>query len=165
MPMIDWIYKGLRWVLGAVFIYAGSLKLMAPGPFAVLIEAYGILPGSLLMPTAIGLPVLEVAAGLGLLLDLRGSLSTIAVLLGLFIAIVSYGIWMGLDTDCGCFGPLDPESEAFHGLRATLVRDLVMLGGVIFLFFWRRCRDIEPVGILFLKNTVRRKRRKQNAYI
>ena len=41
----------------------------------------------------------------------------------LFMAILGYGISMGLDVDCGCFGPEDPESKAFHGLRAALYRD------------------------------------------
>jgi hypothetical protein len=41
--------------LGAVFIDAGSIKLLAPKTFAVLIEAYGIVPESLLLPVSITL--------------------------------------------------------------------------------------------------------------
>ena len=133
--------------MGGVFIYAGCIKLMKPEIFSVLIDAFGIVPESLLMPAAIFLPLLEVAAGIGLLFDLEGSLSMIAGLLVLFILILSYGIWMGLDVDCGCFGPEDPESEAFHGLRASLYRDLVMLAGAAFAFGWRWYRKIEPLKI------------------
>ena len=64
--MSGWIYKLTRWILGGVFIYAGSTKLMEPRVFTVLIEAYGFVPESLLMPVAIGLPFLEVIAGFGL---------------------------------------------------------------------------------------------------
>jgi len=110
---------------------------MEPKTFAVLIEAYGIVPEGLLMPVAVVLPALEVAAGVGLLFDIEGSLSMIAALLMLFIAILSYGIWMGLDVDCGCFGPEDPEAKAFHGLRQSLHRDLVMLAGIAFVYGWR----------------------------
>jgi uncharacterized membrane protein YphA (DoxX/SURF4 family) len=131
MSTSDWLYKSGRWVLGAVFIYAGSIKLLEPKTFAVLIDAYGIVPEGLLMPVSILLPALEVAAGIGLLFDIEGSLSVIAALLCLFIAILGYGIWMGLDVDCGCFGPQDPEAKAFHGLRQSLYRDLVMLAGIV----------------------------------
>ncbi len=145
--MVDWMYKLCRWGLGGIFIYAGSAKLLEPQTFAVLIEAYGLIPESLLMPVSIGLPALEVAAGIGLLFDIEGSLAAVTGLLGLFIAILSYGIWMGLDVDCGCFGPEDPEAAAFHGLRSSLYRDLVMLAGTFFMYGWRRYRVIEPVRI------------------
>jgi hypothetical protein len=56
----------------------------------------------------------------------------------LFIAVLAYGLWMGLDVDCGCFGPEDPEAEAFHALRLSFYRDLLMLTGVGFMYGWRR---------------------------
>jgi hypothetical protein len=107
---------------GAIFIYAGVIKLLEPASFAVLLDAYGIIPDPLILPVATVLPALEVAAGAGLLFDLRGSLSFITGLLVLFSVITSYGIWMGLDVECGCFGPQDPEADAFHGLKTTLLR-------------------------------------------
>ena len=136
------LYQLCRLALGGIFIYAGCSKLLEPEPFAVLIDAFGIIPEGLLMPVAIGLPAIEVAAGFGLLFDVRGSLGTIAGLLVLFMVLVGYGILMGLDIDCGCFGPEDPEAEAFHGLRAALVRDLIMMMGVFFLYGYRRYRNL-----------------------
>jgi len=162
--MFGWIYKLTRWILGGVFIYAGSTKLMEPRTFTVLIEAYGIVPESLLMPVAIGLPFLEMIAGFGLLFDIRGSLALITGLLVLFMVVLGYGIWMGLDVDCGCFGPEDPEAEAFHGLRLSLFRDLVMMGGVIFIYGWRRYRAIQPAGVMVMVNQLFSKRRKEDAY-
>jgi uncharacterized membrane protein len=132
------MYRLLRWFLGGLFIYSGATKLLAPQLFAVLIDAYGIVPEGLLMPVALILPALEVLAGVGLLVDIHGSLAVITGLLLLFVAILGYGIWMGLDVDCGCFGPGDPEAEAFHGLRPALYRDMVMLTAVVFLYGWRR---------------------------
>ncbi len=166
MKTIDRLYTLCRWTLGILFIYAGATKLLEPVVFAVLVEAYGIVPEVLLMPVAIVLPLLEVIAGIGLLLDVRGSLAVIAGLLLLFMAILVYGIWMGLDVDCGCFGPEDPEAEAFHGLRLALFRDLAMMAGVIFIYAWRRYRAIEPVAV---RNSVAQatqllsKRRKEDA--
>ncbi len=63
MKTMDWLYRLCRWTLGVIFIYAGGTKLLEPEIFAVLIEAYGIVPEGLLMPVAIGLPLLEVIAG------------------------------------------------------------------------------------------------------
>jgi len=110
----------------------------------VLIDAYGIFPEDLLMPVAVILPTLEVLAGVGLLFDIRGSLAVIAGLLVLFIAILGYGIRMGLDVDCGCFGPEEPEAKAFHGLRLALYRDMAILAAVAFLYGWRRYWHVQP---------------------
>ena len=152
MKLIDLTYKLSRWGLGGIFIYAGSIKLLEPKAFAVLLDAFGVIPEGLLMPVAVALPALEVIAGIGLLFDINGSLGVIAGLLVLFIAILGYGIWMGLDVDCGCFGPEDPEAGAFHGLRPSLYRDVVMLAGVAFLYGWRRYRAIKPLEISRLIN-------------
>ncbi len=138
MKTIDWLYRLCRWTLGGIFIYAGGTKLLEPEIFAVLIDSYGIVPEVLLIPVAIGLPLLEVIAGIGLLFDIRGSLALITGLLVLFMVVLGYGIWMGLDVDCGCFGPEDLEAEAFHGLILSLFRDMVMMVGVFFIFGWRR---------------------------
>ena len=165
MRFFDWIYKLLRWGLGGIFIYAGSVKLLEPKTFAALIEAYGMVPESMSMTIAMVLPAIELAAGIGLLFDIEGSLSVIAGLVGLFIAILSYGVWMGLDVDCGCFGQEDPEAETFHGLKASLYHDLVMLGGIVFIYVWRRYRVVKPIKITLLKNKLFRKRRTENVYV
>jgi hypothetical protein len=165
MKTMELLYRLCRWTLGGIYIYAGGAKLLEPEIFAVLIDAYGIVPEGLLMPVAIGLPFLEVIAGFGLLFDIRGSLALITVLLVLFMMVLGYGIWMGLDVDCGCFGPEDPEAEAFHGLRLSLFRDLVMMAGVIFIYAWRRYRAIRPAGVMVIVNQLFSKRRKDDAYI
>jgi uncharacterized membrane protein YphA (DoxX/SURF4 family) len=164
LKTMDWTYKIVRWVLGAIFIYAGGTKLLEPEIFAVLIQAYGIVPEGLLMPVAIGLPLLEVIAGIGLLFDIRGSLAWIAALLVLFVMVLGYGIWMGLDVDCGCFGPEDPEAKAFHSLRLSLLRDLIMMTVVFFIYGWRRFRSIRPAGIMDIFNQLLSKRRREDAY-
>ena len=165
MNALDWLYKLARWGLGIIFIYAGSVKLVEPRTFAVLIEAYGILPQDLLMPAAVVLPALEVAGGIGLLCEIEGSLAGITGLLVLFIIILGYGIRMGLDVDCGCFGPDDPEAKAFHGLRDSLYRDLAMLAGILFMYGWRRYRAIQTVKITSIFRKLDKRRRKEDAYI
>lgn len=142
------IYHLVRIALSAIFLWSGISKLMAPKEFALIIDAYGLMPEVWILPLAIILPLLEMVFGLGLLLDIRGSLAGITGLLMLFVAILSYGIWLGLDIDCGCFGPQDPESEAFHSLRPALYRDFVMIVGVLYLYFWRYYRSIMPARMM-----------------
>jgi uncharacterized membrane protein YphA (DoxX/SURF4 family) len=133
-----WAYLVLRWALGLIFLSAGATKLFAPEMFAVVIDAYGLLPETLVLPAAIALPLLEVVAAIGLLLDVRGSLGAITALLVMFMVILGYGLWLGLDVDCGCFGPEDPETAAYAGLRPAFYRDMVMLLGIAYLYAWRR---------------------------
>jgi uncharacterized membrane protein YphA (DoxX/SURF4 family) len=132
-------YRLVRYVIAIIFLGSGLTKLFDPGGFAVIIEAYGLIPETWIIPVAYVLPLLEMMAGVGLLLDLTGSLSLLAGLLLLFMAILGFGIVLGLDVDCGCFGPEDPEANAFHGLRTALYRDLFILAGIAYLF-WRRYR-------------------------
>ena len=165
MGLSCWFYRLSRWVLGGIFIFAGTVKLMTPEGFALLIDAYGIVPEVLLLPLAIGLPTLEVVAGIGLILDIKGSLAAITGLLVMFVFILCYGIWMGLDVDCGCFGPDDPEAEAFHGLRATLYRDLIMLAGVFSIYIWRRYNAFKPKNMFTLIQKGRERRREEDAYV
>jgi uncharacterized membrane protein YphA (DoxX/SURF4 family) len=137
-------YRGMRYFLSAVFLWSGIAKLLDPVSFAVLIDAYGLIPKHWVMPAAILLSSLEVIVGAGLIFDVLGSLAIIAGMMILFIAILSYGIHMGLDIDCGCFGPQDPESKAFHGLRKSLYRDFVLMAGVLYLYVWRYYRSVRP---------------------
>jgi|GEM_PF-286830 len=163
--LLNWLYNLLRWGIGGIFIYAGTMKLVQPKFFAVLIDAYGIVPETLLLPLAVILSFSEMLAGMGLVFDIRGSLSVITALLGLFITILGYGIWMGLDVDCGCFGPEDTEAQAFHGLRLSFYRNMLMLAGIAFIYGWRNFRWIRPIKInMFIKQWKKRKTT-EDAYV
>ncbi len=146
--LADWLYHTARWCLAGLFIASGMTKLMDPVRFAVLIDAYGIVPEMMVMPVAVILPVVEVVAALCLLSNIRGSLAVITLQMVLFMAVLGYGIWLGLDVDCGCFGPGDPEAEAFHGLREALYRDVAITAVVLSLYFWRYRRAERPVRLL-----------------
>jgi uncharacterized membrane protein len=162
MPNLHLLYGLCRWTLGSIFLYAGSTKLLDPESFAVLIGAYGILPEALWMPAALTLSLMEVFGGVGLIRDIRGSLTVVTGLLVLFIAILGYGIFMGLDVDCGCFGPDDPEAKAFHGLRSSLYRDVLMLAGAAFMYGWRKVRGVQPKTIKGICHEYIKQRRSKN---
>jgi len=148
------IYHLIRVLLSVIFLWSGISKLMDPTEFAVIIDAYGLIADAWILPLATILPLLEMIFGLGLLLEIRGSLTVITGLLMLFLAILSYGIWLGLDVDCGCFGPQDPESKAYHSLRPALYRDFVMIAGVVYLYVWRYYRSIKPIRLMSFVNSL-----------
>jgi hypothetical protein len=101
---------------------------------------------------------LEVVAGFGLLLDLRGSLAVLGGLVGLFLLVLGYAMALGLDVDCGCFGPEDPEGAAFGSIRPAFVRDLWMAAGVAYLYLWRWIRGRSPRSIRpFFRTVLKRK--------
>lgn len=149
MKAFNLIYILTRCIIGVIFIYAGITKLAEPEIFATLIGSYGILPEALLLSTALGLSLMEITAGTGLLFDIKGSLAAITTLLLLFIIVLGYGILIGLDIDCGCFGPADPEAKAYHGLRTTLYRDIIILAAIIYLYRWRSINTIKPLSLRF----------------
>ena len=141
------MYRLGRWILGIIFLYSGGAKLIDPQSFAVIIEAFGLVPEVLISPIALGIPVLEILVAFGLLFDFRGSLAVTSALMVLFMAILAYAIHMGLDIDCGCFGPDDPEARAFHGLRLALCRDGVIMMGIIYLYTWRWKNSVKPIQV------------------
>jgi hypothetical protein len=134
--VLAWVERCLRWGLAALFVASGLLKFQDPARFASVIAGFGLLPEAMIWPAAIGLPVLETVAGVGLFFSLRGSLALLSSLLVLFIVVLVYGIRLGLDIDCGCFGPEDPEQE-YKGLKAALARDAVMMAAALFLWWYR----------------------------
>jgi uncharacterized membrane protein YphA (DoxX/SURF4 family) len=132
----------VRLILAAVFIYAGVTKLADPAAFAVVIAGYGLMPKVLAPLAALGLPALEVLAGIGLVFDVRGSLLAIGGMTVLFLTVLAYGMILGLDVDCGCYGQGDPEAEAYSGLREAFVRDVFLLLGVAYAYVWRVRRKL-----------------------
>lgn len=129
------IERACRWLVAIVFIYAGVPKLFNLNSFAEVIGAYGLLPEQLLYPAAFVIALAEVVCGVGLILKNRFSIHVITLLLLLFVAVLSYGLALGLDVDCGCFGPGDPEKEVFSNLKTALVRDLLLIIPLGFIYY------------------------------
>jgi uncharacterized membrane protein YphA (DoxX/SURF4 family) len=135
-----WADRIGRWILSLIFLGAGLPKLFDVRGFAEIIDAYALLPDLFVLPTAVVLPVVEILLAVGLLFNDQKSKIGVAVLLLAFIVLLSFSIGQGLDIDCGCFGPEDPEHTAFHGLRTALVRDIVMFVPLLYSFWYHRYR-------------------------
>ena len=110
-----------------MFLVAGLPKMLHPYLFAASIEAYGILPDYLILPAAIALPIIEVILAVALFCNRKEGLWGAIILLFIFILVLYYAVYMGLDIDCGCFGPEDPEAHAFSNIRVAIVRDLLFI--------------------------------------
>lgn len=124
----------IRLIIGLLFIVSGVMKFQDPAAFTVVIGAFGIVPAHLISPLSLVLPVFEILAGAGLIIDAPFALHGLSLLLLMFMAILLYGMHLGLDIDCGCYGPKDPELRAFGGLRNAFYRDMFMAVGLVVLY-------------------------------
>ena len=111
-----------RLLLALVFVVAGISKAVAPNQFAQQVGDFGLVYDSLVVPTAHAIIVAELLVGFALLIRLRGSLTAATTILLAFISVLTYGIVLGLDIECGCFGPAVRVS-----LKTQLVTDCGLL--------------------------------------
>ena len=113
-----------RLILGFIFVYAAWAKLRLPWiDFAGALNAFEILPEAALEPVAKTLPWCELALGVALISGIwqRWFALIASLLLGLFFSVMVRSYAIGLQIDCGCFGP----GEALG--PKTLARDFSML--------------------------------------
>ena len=139
-----WSYNLLRVLLGGIFIYSGAVKLLDVKGFARMISLYDLVPEQFLAPVAIGLPALELVAGIGILFEIPGALSAIFAMLLMFCSILWYGILKDLDIDCGCFSTAELKGQ--NSLRQALYRDFVMIAGCCYLYLYRFFRIRRELG-------------------
>ena len=149
-----WLYHVTRVSLSVIFLWSGISKLFDPVSFAIIIDAYGLIPEMLSLPAAILLSFAEFIAGLGLLFDIRGSLSSIFMMLVFFMAILLYGMWLGLDIDCGCLSQSTPESKTFHDLSTAFFRDSIMFSGIVYLYAYRHVQSLTPMRLVDVFNKI-----------
>ena len=111
-----------RVALGAVFVWTGAAKLTDIQTFADRVADFGLVFDGLVTPAAWAVALGEVLSGAALACNLRGSLTCVLALLGMFFAVLTYGVMLGLDIDCGCFG-----AGIKVPLQTQLVTDLVLV--------------------------------------
>ncbi|MFL6096353.1 MAG: MauE/DoxX family redox-associated membrane protein [Blastococcus sp.] len=133
-----WTATGARLLLGGVFVVAGVLKLPDPAAAVRAVRAYRLLPESLVGPVAFGLPVIEIAVGLALLLGVFVRTASIAsaVLLAVFIGAVGSAWARGLQIDCGCFGNGGQVAAGETSYPLEVLRDVGLLLVALALARW-----------------------------
>ena len=111
-----------RLCLGLVLIVAAVSKSFDLNQFAQRVGDFGLVHDALVTPSASAIVIAELLTGIVLILHVRGSLICSVALLLLFISALTYGIALGLDIECGCFGP---------GVHVNLGTQLLMDFGLL----------------------------------
>ena len=98
-----------RWLLGALLVWAGALKIGHPVDLASAIAGFRLLPPGLVAPLAVILPYLEVLLGLyliaGLFTRIAGWIAAVQFII--YAAAIASAVVRGIPANCGCFGPGD----------------------------------------------------------
>jgi putative oxidoreductase len=130
-PQLAW--RIVDFIIGAVFIYAGAVKVLDPVQFANDIDNYKVLPWTISVGLAFYLPWLEIFSGLALILRrfYLGGLSILTALVAVFLVATIAAKVRGLDITCGCFG----HASQNWNFPAHLALDLALLGALLALSF------------------------------
>jgi len=124
-----WISTAVRLGLAVVWVWAGSAKIADTAAAAQAVRAYRILPEALVKPFGYGLPFIELALGLLLLLGLgvRVVAGVSALLFLVYIAAIA-SVWArGISIDCGCFGGGGAVAASHTAYLQEILRDLGFL--------------------------------------
>lgn len=139
----------LRVVLAAVWTWAAVGRIGNPAAAARAVRAYDLLPGWLAEGLGYGLPFLELALAVLLLLGLVTRLAAIvsAVVLVVFLAGLLSAAARDLRISCGCFGGGGVVAETAYPREITLVAVLLLVA--VALARW-------PRSLLALEDVLRR---------
>jgi uncharacterized membrane protein YphA (DoxX/SURF4 family) len=126
-----WPWAGLvaRLGVGAVWVVAGLLKLPDPDESIRAVRAYRLLPEAVVPAVGYGLPVLELAVGLLLLLGLGTRVAAVisALLFLLFVVGIASAWARGWQIECGCFGGGGFTADATAQYPWEIARDVGLL--------------------------------------
>lgn len=120
----------LHFLFGGVFVYAGILKVADPMSFLDDVRSFDLLGDPWAAWVAMGLPWLEIFAGLAVMSGFlrSGGLVILNASLVLFLIVISIAWFRGIDIRCGCFGHTDATSS----YRDLILRDvLLLLAGIV----------------------------------
>ena len=132
------IRRALAVLAGAVFVYAGVLKVSDPLEFANDVSNYHLLPWTIGVRLAFYLPWLEILAGVALIFHrlFSGALAITGALMLAFIAATIWAKVQGINVACGCFG----AASSSLTFTSHLVLNGAILAVLVILWFTR-----EPV--------------------
>lgn len=129
------LFPVLRFVLAAVFLYAGVVKTSASAQFALTLVPFTFVPPSLLPWIAVILPGVEIAAGLLLLIGptKKAGAALIFLLCLMFGVVLTWALANGIIVSCSCFGR--DETPSAWKMMLALGRDVLLAGAAAAVFF------------------------------
>jgi hypothetical protein len=131
--ILHFLWRIVDVIVGGIFIYAGTIKVLDPVQFANDIDNYKILPWTIGVGLAFYLPWLEMFCGLALILRrlYLGGLSILTALVAVFLVATIAAKVRGLDITCGCFG----HASQNWNFPTHLALDLAIFGVLLALSF------------------------------
>jgi putative oxidoreductase len=128
----------LRILVAAVFLYAGVIKASASTQFALTLIPFTIIPIVWLPTIAWLLPILEILAGLLLLIGptQRVGAGLVVLLCVGFFVVIGWALGNGIIVSCSCFGR--DESPSAIKMALSLGRDVLLATAAGMILFLRR---------------------------
>ena len=145
-----WVVLVASLALGGFFIYASWYKIADPPDFAKIVFNYRLVPWYLISAVAIIMPWFELLAAVGVVTGIgrRGGALALFLLLALFIAALSYNLYRGHPTICGCFSGYEANAaktpeQKFWDMKVEILWDVgfLLLAGLVLLGSGRRRRE------------------------
>lgn len=132
-------WRALDFIIGAIFIYAGLVKVLDPVGFANDIDNYKTIPWVVGVRVAFYLPWLEIFAGIAVATHkfYRGGVLILFGLTTVFIVASVIAKARGIDITCGCFGHASKNWS--FGWHLTL--DFAIFAALALLLFKRRAAE------------------------
>lgn len=136
-----WLSTLARLFLAGVFILSGWPKFTNGEGTVRSVRAFNLMPEVFVRPFAYGLPLLELAVAVLLVLGLATRVA--AIITAALMVMFMFGIVMawarGLDINCGCFGYVGGKvADPVPGYIRDLLRDTGFLLAALFLVRWPR---------------------------
>ena len=133
----DYLHLIVRLLIGGLFVYSAVPHLFNTMGLASSIYNYKLFPSSIIGLSAAFIPWISLLAGLALILGLKVKAASfiVSTLLVIFISLAIISVIRGLDIDCGCFSGLERRTNWL-----TILEDLGMLTGALFVFFFDQSR-------------------------
>ncbi len=129
-----WLTRLCGLVLGGFFLYACYHKIMDPPDFAKSVNNYKLLASEYVNAVAIFMPWLELLCGLALVTGVArtGAALISGSLLVVFIAALSYNLYIGHPTICGCTMSYEEalamtDEQKFAEMKLVILRDVGLL--------------------------------------
>ncbi len=120
----------LRVILGSLFIWAGTMKVMDVASLVETVGYFKIVPFDAApwdMWLGYMLPVFEILVGTALILGifLKGAIVSVFFLSSGFLAAVVSVHWRGLNIECGCFGKSLSFNNYYTHISVLIVMTLM----------------------------------------
>lgn len=129
----------MRVILGLLFIVSALAKVYNFRGFVSVVDSYGFLPGYLVAPIALSVPIIEFVLGTMFLINhsarIAGALLLAALII--FTALSTAKYFGGAVSDCGCFGNL---VERRDGITLVIENSTIAFLVIVTTFYNKRKR-------------------------